>query len=424
MSAPASLTATQVDVRARIDSTTLWSTALLAIAFASIFAERLAPGGVAVARLLAPVALVAALVGWSRRGWEGLALAPLGVACAYASWAVASGLWTSSQSGTLELLGSLAVALAYTAAFAMLLTTRAELRAVLAVAALAAIVTGAAEVVGYAIGPGTRGGAGVGDPNFAAAYLLVALPLVLVVAAEERNARWRAAILGGAVLVALGVLATLSRGGLIALGVLFVAALFLPARALFRSRRSKRRLLLGVAVVVALAFALGGAGASRFETLYNNAGTGAGRLNEWRAAWSVIDARPLLGVGYGAFQAQSNELMRQTPGVDLATFSLRQNGSQAHSAYVGSAAELGIPGFALFVALLVVTGGTLLRTALLADRRGERLVMRTAFALLAGLAAWAAASIFLSTETSRPLWIILGLAVALPRLLRTSEHSP
>ena len=43
--------------------------------------------------------------------------------------------------------------------------------------------------------------------------------------------------------------------------------------------------------------------------------------------------------------------------------------------------------------------------------------MRVANALLLSLVGWAIASIFLSSETSRPLWIVVGLALALPKLV-------
>jgi hypothetical protein len=45
-----------------------------------------------------------------------------------------------------------------------------------------------------------------------------------------------------------------------------------------------------------------------------------------------------------AFQSSANELMLSTSGVDLSNFRLRPNGLFAHSAYIGTAAELGIPG--------------------------------------------------------------------------------
>jgi len=82
----------------------------------------------------------------------------------------------------ITLLASLAVVLAYMSAFAVLLTGREQLGSLLAVAAAAGTATAAVEVVSYLAHPDARGGVGVGDPNFVAAYLLVSLPLVLVLA--------------------------------------------------------------------------------------------------------------------------------------------------------------------------------------------------------------------------------------------------
>jgi O-antigen ligase len=396
----------------------VWETFLLAVALASVFAERVTVGGAAIGRVLAPVLVVTAVFGWLRTGRQAAATAPVLFALAYSVWAVASGLWTTSAAGTVEQVGSLAVALSFMAAFAALLSERGQLRSLFLVVVLSATVSAAGEIVAYAIDPGGRAGAGVGDPNFLAAYLLISLPLVLVLAAEAISAETRIALGAAAVVITLGILATLSRGGLLALGVLFATALVLPARALFGSLHQKRRALVAVAAVVALVFALGGAGAARFETLYHHTGTGAGRENTWAAAWSETSRRPWLGLGYGAFVRESNDLMRSTPGVDLQDFELRPNGTEAHSAYLGSLADVGVPGFALFVALLVATGAALWRTALVSRARGDLFLMRASLGLFAGLVAWSAASIFLSTETSRPLWIVVGIAAALPRLRR------
>ena len=273
-----------------------------------------------------------------------------------------------------------------------------------------------AVLVPFLSDPEGRAGAGIGDPNFAAAYLIVALPLLLASSMVGRHDLYRPLRFIALALVAAGVVATLSRGGLIALGVAILAAISLPAGMLLTSRAAKLALAVGAVALVTVTIATSGGAGTRLESIVEGAGTGSGRLNEWRAAATAIRENPVAGLGLGAFEQSSNELMRRTPGVDFRDFELRLTGSEAHSTYLGTTAELGIVGLGLFVALLWGTGLTLFRTARTAA--GDPLVSRTAAALIVSLAGWAAAIAFLSAETSRPFWVLVGLAIALPSLTR------
>jgi hypothetical protein len=80
-------------------------------------------------------------------------------------------------------------------------------------------------------------------------------------------------------------------------------------------------------------------------------------------------------------------------------------------------------GFVLFVGLLASTVLTLMRTAARARKIGDHLVSGVANALVIGLAAWCIGAFFISAETSRPIWIVIGISLALPKLIegRTSE---
>jgi O-antigen ligase len=96
-------------------------------------------------------------------------------------------------------------------------------------------------------------------------------------------------------------------------------------------------------------------------------------------------------------------------------------GQPVHDAYLESLAELGIPGLLLFLGILGTTGFSLVRTARLASREGDAFIASAAVALAVGLAALAVASFALSTETSRETWMIVGLSLALPGMLRMSR---
>jgi O-antigen ligase len=411
-------------------ATLLW---ILAI---SLFIELARVEGTTISRVLAPIALLVVLVQLARgRAWI-RPDRPLYWAAAYSLWALASGLWTTSVSGTVFLLGSLGIALVYMLSFASLLDSRRELERVLQVLALASLLVGALSFqhvsealhVGQVLQAGRSQG-GVGDPNFFAALQLVTLPLVIVLAAETRK-RWLQISLYAGVLVIIGsILTSLSRGGFIGLAVLLVLLVVVPSRLLFRSRRNKAIALLVVAfAATAMSIRHSSQLVRRVETIVGQVNPGAqqgsGRIELWKAARTSIEERPWLGLGYGAFPSAANELLFRTPGANLQHYFPRKNGEPVHSAYIESLAELGIAGLILYLGLLISTGRALRRAALRAREAGEEFIAVVANALLLGLITWAITSLFLSTETTRAFWMVMGLCLALPKLLPADAGGP
>ena len=407
---------------------------LLPALVASVFVEVVTVGGIPISRLLAPVVLLVVLAESTRPESRIRGEAPLVWATLYGIWALASGLWTVSIGGTTFLLASLAVAFIYMIAFAALVTSRQELERVLYAFSAAALAIGVFAIAAFLLhfSKGVvegRSTGGAGDPNFFAAYQLIALPLVLVLASEVGK-RWIRVALALTLLVVIGsVLTSISRGGLLTLAVLAVAMVALPARTVFGSPRQKAALLAVCVVGGAIAFGVSaGSVVPRLEATFAGESTsaaaqGSGRLEFWSAAWMSTKERPFLGLGYGAFGNVSDDLIVRTPGINFQHFELRPKGSQVHNAYLGSLAELGIPGLVLFLGLLASTAVLLRRTAKRARAVGAEFLARVANALLLSLLGWCIASLFLSNETSRAVWILIGLSLALPRLVRAEERS-
>ena len=403
---------------------------ILAILSISIFLELVSLGGVSISRLLAPLALLIVLVelirGEASLRWS----APLAWVLGYSIWALASGLWTVSVAGTTFLLSSLAIALVYMFAFATLLNSRRELERILYIFAFAALFVGGMTFLAFfgqlrLSGSELQGGrsqGGTGDPSFFAAYQLVAMPLVLTLAAHARK-RWLQIGLYCALLAIIGsMLTSLSRGGFIALAVMIPLILALPAGAFFTSRRQKRFLLLlvvvaGAAVVIQAPTQV----ITRVDSIFASQGSGtaqgSGRVNLWRVAKDTIREHPYRGIGYGGFRHVSNDLLLGTPGVNLEHYTLRPDGAEAHNLYLGTAAELGYTGLLLYLGIMGSTALSLRRTAKRAFEAGEQFVARVANALILSLIGWAIASIFISTDTTRAFWIVVGLALALPKLV-------
>jgi O-antigen ligase len=388
---------------------------ILPILLVSVFVEVVSVSGVTIGRIVGPTALLVVLVMLLRGKAQLRSAAPLVWAGGYATWAIASGLWSTHLGATLTALGSLAIAIAYMLAFATLLATQVELRRILTTVTIVAVAVG---IFGIATSQG-RASSGTGDPNFFAAVEIVALPLALALAADVGRRSVRAALYAGVLVIVGAIFASLSRGGLLAFATVGVAIVALPSRTFFRSRRQKVVVIavLGAAILGAYAMT-GQALSARVGAVFTQAGSsGSGRLDAWRAAFTSIGERPLDGIGFGSFEPSANALMLRTPGVDLTTFNLRPNGLYAHSAYIETLAELGIPGLVLFLGLIGSTALTIRRSAVRARDLGARSSKRLADALLIAFLGWLVASIFLSSETSRPPWIVIGICLALPKLI-------
>jgi O-antigen ligase len=353
---------------------------------------------------------------------------PLHWVLLYVVWAVASGLWTIDVSRTATVLLSLGTALVFMAAFATFVNSRAVLNRVLYAITATAFVVGILGSVAFFQGTVTRSRGTVGDYNFFAAYELFALPLTIALlgVVRRRGAQIGIGAAVGATIIAIvaGIVTTLSRGGALALCVVLLLMLIWPAWKLFPTRAHKAILVLfaavgGFAIVTVPQHHV----LPRLTSVFSQKDKGSGRVNAWLAARTSIEERPLLGLGYGGFLPASNDLMRRTPGVDLVNFDLRQRGLEPHNAYIGTTAELGFPGLAFFVGMLVSTGLVFRRNARRARHVGAFFLMRVCNALLLSLVGWSFASIFLSSETNKPLWVMIGLALALPRLIENEARA-
>lgn len=389
----------------------------------TIFAEGLSLGGVTVSRLAGPFVLLVVLlrlVTGHRASLPGRWL--LTAVGAYVVFAFASLLWTVNpnngfgEGGTAQTVVSLALSLAYLAAFATLIDSRRDLERLGVTVWLVAVPIGIVAIAQY-LGGAERAVGATGDANYFAARQVVALPICLLVASRLRGSKAFVVYIGIGVVVG-SVMVSLSRGGLLALFAVFVLLLAQPARLLF-ANRAQKGLAIGAAVVGAavLLYASYDDIAARGESLFTTREGGSGRENLWRAARSGWETHQVRGIGYGAFPSQSNDLLRATPGVDFAAYELRPEGQVAHSMYLGTLAEIGLVGLALLLGLVTALLMTLRSVARTADARGDPFLTAVARTLLVSLAGFLLASLFLSSETDRLLWVMIGVVLALTRLV-------
>jgi O-antigen ligase len=252
------------------------------------------------------------------------------------------------------------------------------------------------------------------DPNIYGRFLAVVMIAVSAVVLWRR--RERDVLLAGAVLLWLlaGLVTSFSQSSIVALllGLAVLAAYRWDARATLVAAGA---LVVVGLLVVALApaslhFGLKGNGGSA-----SNATSGRTKLIE--GGLELFAERPLQGYGSGSFQVEYER--HSKTGAQNAT-------SASHTIPVTVAAEQGVVGLALYVALLVVAFAMLLRGAGRSPPAADspdastpgiaRVVIAACFAALV-LHTFAYADFLEDPMT----WTLLGIGVALVRASRTGE---
>ncbi len=207
----------------------------------------------------------------------------------------------------------------------------------------------------FAVGPFMRAYGNFNQPNALAGYLGMLLPLGI--AFSFRPSRERPFVVAATILIALGVLATLSRGSWVGsiLGLGLMALLWGPA---------SRRALAGASGVIALVLMLTVAGvlpaslSDRIATVFENFGvfdvrqvelTPANfalvqRMALWQAGWEMALDNPIVGIGPGNYEAAYPRYF--APGWSEPL-------PHAHNYYLNTFAELGIVGLVVFLGFCI-----------------------------------------------------------------------
>jgi O-antigen ligase len=254
----------------------------------------------------------------------------------------------------------------------------------------------------------------IGEQNRWAQSLVIVLPLAVALGVADRSRAVRLVGRVGAVGISIGTVLTYSRGAVVGLVLTAVIAVVL------RWVRASTAVIAAVAATVALA-SLAPTFADRASTVVTarsavragpsategQDGSFANRTTEARAAISVFVAHPVIGVGVGLFPSYFQDEAR-AQGADRIVGVDRE----AHSLYLGLAAETGLLGLASFTAFI----GSLL-ASLARVRRRLRTTHPDASALATGFAlsiiAYLATGLFLHFAYIRYFWLLAGLAAAM-----------
>ena len=256
---------------------------------------------------------------------------------------------------------------------------------------------------------------GAGNPNYLAAVVVPALVLGTALLRDTRDALARLGLGCSMVVLAVGLLATQSRGGLLAL-----VASALTALVVMRGRRAQ--IALGMALVAALAAAWFAATPAALQRVTSADQGGNGRSELWAVAGRMAADRPLTGVGLNNFRGTAREYTRDVGTLRFAEL-IAERPRVVHNVYLQQLAETGIPGLVLLLGALALV----VRCAREALRRfraaGDRTGSAYAEALLVSLVAVVVASLFLSNGPDVRSWLLFGLAPALLLIARRVEDA-
>lgn len=318
----------------------------------------------------------------------------------------------ANWSGTYLKIGIIVIAIAWLAQSPR--EFRLTANAMVAVGILVGLVALNNKMQGIGLVEGTRVtigrdiGSMLGDPNDLALVMLFPASFSLAMLMTP-GIRFSGKLFGclGLIVVVAAIVATQSRGGL--LGIATVIGVFA-----YRRIRSKSLLLFIGAIVVGLLFVVAGvndraSGGAHEEGIDESA---MGRLHAWGAAWRMALDHPLTGVGIDNFLANYYFYSDFWDGKNHAV----------HSTWFGVLAETGLLGFGCFVAMVglvvKIAIGSQRRLHEVAEQPQQRYPYLLSQAIVAGLIGFMVSGTFLTMGFTWPLYILIGLAVALDHYTR------
>jgi O-antigen ligase len=252
---------------------------------------------------------------------------------------------------------------------------------------------------------GDRLKGGGGDANYLAAGLVSALVLAggLASATPSPLLRWVAWV--AAAVVAGGIAATQSRGGLIALGVAAIAAIVL-----FRQRRPQ---VLAFTLVVAVA---GAAWFTASPTAWTRIVTtkleGTGRADLWTVGLRMFRDHPVAGVGMHNYSIRARDYVRE-PGSLESVELIADRPHEPHNVFLGLLAETGIVGLMLYLAVVLACLAAMRRSIRAFEALGERGLTDLSRAVLVATIGALIASAFIPNGGDKRLFVLMALGPAM-----------
>jgi putative inorganic carbon (HCO3(-)) transporter len=259
------------------------------------------------------------------------------------------------------------------------------------------------------------------NANDLATVLVAGLVLAIGVASYARRSPLIQLIaVSAAILCASSLVLTLSRSGLVALGVALLASLLVASRR--RGRAVAIAVVIASATVAYFAFVAPPEARERVTTFESDQGTG--RVDIWTVGWRMVEDKPATGVGAGNFRHTTPEYLLSAPGSIQRSDLIIDDPKVAHNMYLGALAELGVLGLLLFLTVIVLTVRETLRAARRFYEERDTRMEALSRAVFAAQLGFLAAAFFASIEFNKQLWVLLALGPALSYLAGVRRRAP
>ncbi|WCB95995.1 hypothetical protein DSM104299_04749 [Baekduia alba] len=338
----------------------------------------------------------------------------------FVGWTAISITWSEDRgeaatSVTRYALNALLIPIAYTAVRNREDVVR--LFGVLLVGAGVAAVSGIVDAPNASQYDVSRASGTAGDPNELAAALVIgfALGAAFVV---NRHIDVRARLGAGfvALLCLAGIAATLSRGGLIGLAIAGMVAIVVGGR--WRGRVVAAAF--GVALLAITYFAVFASSDARDRVLVSNGGSG--RIDLWTIGLRMFDAHPIRGIGTGQYITSSVHYLLRPGAFERGDLILTAP-KIAHNTYLGTLAELGAVGLALFLAIVVMCARSMWLAVKTFEAQDDERLEILCRGLVVGCAGYAASLFFISENYKKVMWLVFALGPVLLAVARSRSEA-
>lgn len=315
------------------------------------------------------------------------------------AWAMdSSAAWTRVPT-------AVALVLLYVVATSVRLTSQ-ELGAVTAMTMMGGVAAALVAIVQFYSGvfyeDSMRGslimGSRQADPNFFAATLLLPFSLAFGQVLSSRRLLRKAALTAAVLVIGFGIFVTMSRGGIIALGVMVAVYLY--------RLRTNWRILLPVCLLLMLLAAVPELFFARFQEVGSS--RSAARMDFWVVGLAAFWHHWMLGVGLSNFPAAYDAYVQYAP-------SFHEFHRMAHNVYLSVLVESGIVGFFLFAGALW--------SQLRSLWRPENSTVAALLPYQAASCAVLVSGLFLDILWTKSFWLVLILITLAERASQKQFHS-
>ena len=252
------------------------------------------------------------------------------------------------------------------------------------------------------------------DPNDLAALIVATLPIAVIQIQTTESRLWKLFCFGGAIAGLIGLIATQSRGGFVGLIIVAIFASLTKVRGFSKKRLAALFIIMGIFFIMQA----GTDYKERISTIFEDVSSlqaGSGRMMVWKRGLVIASDHPILGVGPNCFSSAygrylDNGLFKG----DLWSGASTGAWKVAHNSFLQVLVEMGIPGFLIFMAIIIYTFRNFKQLKILYSEGtvSERLESQV-IALEMAMVGYLACAFFLTHAYSSTMYLICILSGAM-----------